>query len=112
VPLLDTKIVKFQMDATDRQVPLFFQDLLRLPEVRQREAALGLNQGLGQGGPGVAEEHPVPRQPVPVHISVQNLSLRDAFNRIVRISRKTIWIYRQTNCSGNRTYIVETASDQ
>jgi len=112
VPLLDTKIVKFDKGATDREVPLFFQDLLRLREVQDRAAALGLKPGLGQGGPGSVEEHPVPKQPVPIHISVRNLSLRDAFNEVVRKSGKgMIWMYYETNCDGNRTYIVETASD-
>jgi hypothetical protein len=110
-PLLDTKIAKFQMDATDREVPAILEDLLRLPEVREREAQLDLKPGLGQGGPGVYEEHPVPRQHVPVHIDVQNLSLREAFNKIVRVSQKGIWIYHEMDCRGDKTYKVEVASD-
>jgi hypothetical protein len=111
VPILDTRIANFQMDATGREIALFFQDLLRLPEVRAREAALSLKQGYWSGGPGAADEHPVPKQLVPVRITVQNLSLREAFNKIVLVSGRTIWTYHETDCNGSRTYIVGVASD-
>jgi hypothetical protein len=111
VPLLRTKIAKFQMDATDSEIRIVLQDLLRLPEVREREAALGLKQGLGQGpGLGVADIHPVPRQPVPIHINLRNLSLQDAFNKIVQASPKAVWIYHETDCNGEKTFTVEVTS--
>jgi hypothetical protein len=113
VPLLDTKIVKFDKDATDREIPAILQDLLRLPEVRAREAALGLEQGYWSGGPGVVEEHPAPKEPVPFHISARNLSLRDAFNEVVRTSGKgVVWIYHETGCNGEKTYILEVPDYQ
>jgi hypothetical protein len=112
VPLLRTRIAKFQMDATDSEIRIVLQDLLRLPEVREREAALGLQQGPGQGpGLGVGDIHPVPRQPVPVHINLRNLSLQDAFNKIIQASPKAVWIYHQTECNGAKTYTVEVVSD-
>jgi hypothetical protein len=113
-PLLDTRIAKFQMDATVLAVGAVLQDLLRLPEVREREAALGLKGGIhagpGGGGGGI-EIHPVPRKPVPVHVNLQNLSLQEAFNKVVGISPDGGWIYRETDCNGAKTYIVEMASD-
>jgi len=109
--LLDTKIRKFQMDAKDREIPAVLQELLRLPEVREHANQLSLKPALGQGGPGVYEERPVQKEPARVHANWQNLSLLDAFNRIVRMSRKTVWIYRETDCNGDKTYVVETASD-
>ena len=113
VPLLDTKIVEFDKDATDREIPAVLQDMLGLDEVRKRAAALGLKEGFWQGGPGAVEEHPVPRQPVPVHISLRNVSLRDAFNEVVRTSGKgVLWIYYETDCNGERTYIVEVSDYQ
>lgn len=86
------------MDATDPEVPAVLQDVLRLSEVREREVALGLKQGLGQGGPSAVEEHPVPKEPVPVHINLQNLSLQGTFNKIVQASPKGVWIYDETDC--------------
>jgi hypothetical protein len=111
VSFLSTKIGKFQMDATDREIRIVIQDLLRLPEVREHEADFGLKPGYWSGGPGVYDEHPVPRQPVSVHINLQNLSLQRAFNRIAEKSQKAVWIYHETDCGGNKSYTVEIASD-
>jgi hypothetical protein len=113
VPLLDTMIVKFDRDATDREIPAVLQDLLSLHEVQERAAALGLQTGLGQGGPGVVEEHPAPKEPAPFHISVRNVLLRDAFNEVVQTSGKgVVWIYHQTDCNGEKTYILEVSDYQ
>jgi len=112
-PLLDTRIAKFQMDATGLTMEAVLQDLVRLPEVREREAALGLKGGIhaGLGGGGAAlERYPVPRQPVPVRFNLEDLSLQEAFNKIVEASPEGVWIYRETNCNGAKTYIVEMMS--
>jgi hypothetical protein len=110
VPLLGTKIGNFQMDATDREIPAVLQDLVWLPEVQKRAAELGLKPGFGQGGPSAVPLHPVPREPVPIHISLQNLSLRDALNKVVQSSGHMIWIYHERDCNAVKTYTVETAS--
>ena len=113
-PLLRTRIAKFQMNATDLEIPSLLQDVLRHPEVREREPALGLKGGIhaGPGGGGAAvEKHPVPRQPVPVHINLQNLSLQAAFNKIVELTPDGVWIYRETHCNGAKTFTVEMESD-
>lgn len=109
-PLLRTRIAKFQLETTDWELPTVLGDLLALPEVKDREAALGLKQGLGQGGPTAIPKHPVPRKHVPVSINVQNLSVREAFNKVVRASPKSVWIYRETDCNGAKTFTVEMAS--
>jgi len=110
--LLGTKIAKFQMDATDWEMEAALQDVLRLPEVREREASLGLKGGT-HAGPraGAVEEHPVSRQPVPVHINLQSVSLQEAFNQVVALSLDGVWIYRETDCNGAKTYTVEMRSD-
>jgi hypothetical protein len=110
VPLLGTKIGNFQMGATERGIGAILQDLLGLPEVRERAAKLGLKPGIHQGGISAVELHPVPREPVPIHISVQNVSLRDAFNKVVRMSGHAIWIYHETECNGNKTYVVDSVT--
>lgn len=108
VPLLRTKIAKFQMNATDNAIPAVLQEALRLPEVREREAALGLKQGVGmEGGAGPSYIHPVARQPLPVHIKLQNLSLQEVFNKVVEASPKWAWIYHETDCRGAKTFVVQ-----
>ncbi len=111
VPLLDTKIGRFQKDATDREAPAILYELLWLPEVQAHAAQLDLKPALGQGGPGVYDENPVQREPARIHANWQNLSLLDAFNRTVQTSRKAVWIYRETDCNRDRTYTVRVASD-
>jgi len=107
--LLDTWIAEFQIDATGLTMEAVLQDLLRLPEVQERDYALGLKDGVhaGSHGAGVSK-HPVPQQPVPVHVNVQNLSLQEAFNKVVGFSPPSVWIYRETDCNGAKTFIVET----
>lgn len=83
--------------------------MLKLPEIQRSAAELGLKPGIHQGGPGVYEEHPVAREPVPIHIEWQNLSLQDALNRFARVAVHTVWIYDQEECDG--TYIIETLPD-
>jgi hypothetical protein len=112
IPLLDTRITSFQMDATDREVPAVVGYMLRLPEVRAREAELGLKEALGQGGLGSLDVHPVPRQPVAVHIDVANLSLRHAINKIARILPKTVWVYREDDCGTDKTYRVQVETER
>jgi hypothetical protein len=110
-PLLQTRIAKFQKDATDQGIPVVIGDVLDLPEVRQHETALGLKPGMGGIGLFAGERHAVPRQPVPVHINVKNLSLQEAFNKIVQASPNAAWIYHETECDGTKTYSVQLKSD-
>jgi len=96
--LLRTKITKFQRDATDLETEAVLNDVLRLPEVRTREASLGLKQVMSGGGLAAGKDHPVPRQPVPIHIDIRNLSLQNAFNEIVKAVPKGTWLYLEKDC--------------
>lgn len=107
VPLLRTKIVKFQMNATDNAIPALLQEVLKLPEIRKGEAALGIKEGPGQGGGFAVDMHPAPKRPVPVQIEVQNVTLQDAFNKIVHASPKGVWVYSETDCNGAKSFVVE-----
>lgn len=114
-PLLRTRIVKFKMEATDREIPSVLGDVLKLPEVQKREAALGLKQVSQFSTLGAIPKHPVGKRHVPVRVpvrvDVENLSLRDAFNKIIGASPKAaVWIYRETDCDGAKTFTVEVAS--
>ncbi len=110
-PLLQTRIATFRKDATDREIEAVLQDVLRLPEVKQREASLGLRQGISGGGLSGGEEHPVPRQPLRVQFALENLPLQDAFNKIIKESPNGVWIYHESDCNGAKSFIVELASD-
>jgi hypothetical protein len=109
-PLLHTRIARFKINVTDREIPALLQEVLRLPEVQKDKAALGLKDGIHQGHGEAVKEHPVPRQPVPIRIDMQNLSLQDAFNKIVQASPKGVWIYHETDCDGAKTFTVEMTS--
>lgn len=99
------------MNSTDREIPANLQELLRLPKVRDSEATLGIKQGIGQdNSAGPRDTYPVPSLPVPVNIDLQNLSLQDAFNKVVAFSPNGIWIYRETGCNGAKSFVVEMAS--
>lgn len=111
VPLLHTRITKFQKDATDQEIEAVLQDVLRLPEVQRRAASLGLQQSISGGGLSGGSEHPVPRPPMRVQFIVENLSLQDTFNKIVQPAPKGVWLYHETDCNAAKTFVVEVASD-
>ncbi len=107
VPLLQTRIARYQKDMTDREILAVIGDVLALPEVRERAAALSLKPGMSGIGLFAGESHPLPRQSVPVRINIQNLSLQEALNKIVQASPNAAWIYHETDCDRTKTYIVE-----
>jgi hypothetical protein len=110
-PLLHTKIARFQMSATDRESLLAIGDVLALPEVRNREAALGLTEGPGQVGLFGGESHPAAKKPVPFQVNVQNLMLQDVLNAIAQATPRGVWLYHETDCNGTKTYFVQLTSD-
>lgn len=106
-----SRVAKFQINTTDRGILVAIGDMLSLPELREREAALDLKPGMSGVGLFAGEAHPVPRPPVPVHIDVENLSLMEAFNKIVQASPKGVWIYHEGDCNGAKTFTVNLTSD-
>lgn len=111
-PLLNIKIHSFEFAAPDNNMTeAILHDLLNLPEVRQREAELNLKAALGQGGPGVVDEHPVPRKPVPIHLGFKDVTLQEAFNSVVRAHGHTMWIYSERHCKEEVIYSVQSTSD-
>jgi hypothetical protein len=106
--LLLTRIAEYQLETTDLQLPTALGALLFLPEVRERGATLGLEPG---NGTGIGRGDVIARKPVPIHIVLQNLSLQEAFNKVVGLSRDGVWIYRESDCNGARTFTVHMVSD-
>jgi hypothetical protein len=108
--VLATRIHGFELHTTDQQstAGVAVAQLLALPEVRQRVAHLRLKSALQQGGPGAYTEHPVPRQAVPIHIKLKNVSLQEAFNSVVKAFGESMWVFVEHECSGEKTYSVDT----
>jgi len=110
-PLLNVKISSFEIETTDRtKARAVLYQLLNLPEVRRRAAELNLKPGLMQGWletlrtPGYPE-----KTPRPIHFSLHNVSLQEAFNSVVRVYGNVIWIYDEHQCNGERTYVVRAS---
>jgi len=105
-PLLRARIRSFELETTETARAVLF-NLLNIPEVRQRAAELNLKPGLIQGW---AEALPTassyPKAKTPIHLSLQDVSLQEAFNSVVRFYGRTIWIYDERQCNGERTYLV------
>jgi hypothetical protein len=111
VPLLSTRIAKYKMNVTDREIAAVLHGTLKLAEVRERSAAIGLKPGVNHGPGGEAvESHPVPRKHASVQINLQNVSLQEAFNKIVQASPDAVWIYHENDCNGAKTFTVQMAS--
>ncbi len=113
LPLLDARVEHFELNTTDRKeaASAVLDDILRLPEIRRRAAELGLTPGIVQGGPGAYDEHPAPKEPLPVRVSLNRVSLRDAFNQVVRSYGHTYWAYSERKCKGSKTFVVTTGAD-
>lgn len=71
--------------------------LLASPKIQDAAAELGLTQnvsgsGVGSVGPGP----PPPREPLGLRL--QNVTLRDLLNALVRINGRGVWTYREIHC--------------
>jgi hypothetical protein len=112
--LLNSRIHSFQLSTTDRQTTAgaILDDLVRLPEVRQRAAELELQpRVLQEFFLGVHKESPEPIKAVPIVLSLKNVSLREAFNSVVHAYGNTIWIYVEHECNGGKQYLVTMLRD-
>jgi len=107
LPLLDTTIRSFELTTTTKvTAEAVLNELLSLPEVRQRASDLKIKPGLAQGGIGVYDEHPESNTVKPIHISIRNLSLREAFNVVVHTYGHSMWVYVEQDCAGQQTRVI------
>lgn len=114
--LLNTHVGHFDSDiATDNLAPFsVLNELSNLPEVRLQAERLGMSTSgffgcCGAGTPGVAAGGQEQKSPVKIRIS--ELSLRDAFDSVVRSYGHYIWVYTESQCKGKKTYYVGISWD-
>jgi len=102
--LLTLRIGAFDTgDATDVRTAETF--LFALPEVRQREAELGfdraiLGSGLSSGVPGAAPP------PGLLNVRLEDVTLLEALNALVRAHRHGVWLYYETHCKSNNHFSI------
>jgi hypothetical protein len=100
--LLTVRIGAFDSeDATSVTTAKSF--LLALPEVRKRQSELGFNQAIsGSGFHGV----PPPGTPPPARLDVhlQDVTLLEALNALVRANKHGLWIYREIHCDSTNHF--------
>jgi len=46
---------------------------------------------------------------LPMHIDVQDISLQEVLNAIVKATPKAIWWYRESDCGGAKKFIVQVS---
>jgi len=113
IAILDTMISSFHVDATDLEIRALPGELMRLAEVRKALAAQGLQPSVGQEVESVpAPIHITPRQPVPIHLDLHNVSLREALNRIAELSPGSVWSYRENDCNSVKHFAVTIKLDR
>jgi hypothetical protein len=81
--------------------------LFALPEVRKREAELGFDQALyGSGLGGIVPGAPPPPK---LDVHVENVTLLEALNALVRMHKHGIWIYREIHCQSTNHFDINFA---
>lgn len=86
--------------------------LLQLPEVQRAEAKLGLsNPNHVQLGLGLARKHgaPNPKPESRLSVHVQDTTLREALNSIVRARGRGVWMYHEWRCKESSGYTITFA---
>ena len=93
--LLSLRISAFDSgDATSVRTAETF--LFALPEVRQREAELGFDQAIF--GSGLYAFVPGAPPPPKLNVRLQDVTLLEALNALVRAHKHGLWIYCETHC--------------
>jgi hypothetical protein len=89
-------------DATDAITAGAF--LAFLPEVRQRAAELGFDGAISGSALGSITPGPPPPPPPKLGVHLQDMTLLDALNALVRANKRGVWIYREIHCDSTKHY--------
>ena len=111
-PILDTRISAFDSgSATALEAAVSM--LLQLPEVRDRMKDLGFEEGFNSlQGYRVLRKQQASSQTHPRELGVQveDVSLREALNAIVRAHGRGVWVYEEYRTSGKRYFRISFES--
>jgi hypothetical protein len=78
--------------------------LFDLPEVQERATELGLSQRLS--GSALGAIVPGTASATPLNVHLRDVTLLDALNAVLRAAQHGLWIYRETHCKSENTYMV------
>ena len=101
--LLTLRISAFDSgDATSVRTAETF--LFALPEVRERAAELGFDQAIYGSGPYAV----VPGAPPPpkLNVRLQDVTLLEALNALVRAHKRGVWLYYETHCKSTNHFSI------
>jgi hypothetical protein len=112
-PILDTRISAFDSgSATALEAAVNM--LLQLPEIRDRMKDLGFEEGFNslQGYRVLRKQHASSEtQPRELGVKVEEVSLREALNAIVRANGRGVWVYEEYRTSGKRYFRISFESN-
>jgi hypothetical protein len=98
--LLTARIHEFKWQAAEvASAPVF---LFALPEVQQAAAKLRLTQGVSGSAPGAIAPSSAPEKKFELHL--QDVTLVDALNAIVRTNKHGLWTYHEFHCRPANTF--------
>ena len=101
--LLTLRIGAFDTgDATDVTTATTF--LFALPEVRKRAVELGFDQAIY--GSGLSAIVPGAPPPPKLNVRLQDVTLLEALNALVRANKQGLWIYYETHCKSTNHYSI------
>jgi hypothetical protein len=98
--LLKTRISRFRLDkSTD--IDSAVDQLLLLPEVKQRENELHFTTGVK------LIVRPSSKNDPKITLDCENMTVLEALNAIVRAYGRAVWLYRERHCAGKTIYRVD-----
>jgi hypothetical protein len=113
--LLTTKLHSVRLHTFDNwasSAGMF--ELFKMPEIRRRLDELKIRGGMQTEGGATAvsnSPNPSPRPPRPIDINLQDVSVQDVFNAIVRSHGNGTWLYSEIECNGEKTFTIHGWSD-
>jgi hypothetical protein len=102
--LLTLRISAFDTgDATSVTTAKTF--LFGLPEVRKRAAELGFDQAIY--GSGLGDVAPGAPPPPKLNVRLQDVTLLEALNALVRAHEHGLWMYREIHCNSTNHFDIK-----
>lgn len=97
--LLSTHIRRFLLDKPTA-IDYAVNQLLALPEVQEQESRLHISPGVQ------LLSGPVPMHDTKITLQLENITLKEMLNAIVRTHGRAVWSYREHHCGGQRVFLI------